>query len=261
MIRRTQAHGWLLGFCGLALSLGCGRASDFPPPPEIKVPHADVAPSLEKADDPAWARAAVISSLTQGVGGDYRGPLPKTEVRILWSADALYVRFQAQDPSIETPFSARDADDFKGDVAEVFLDPAGMQKAWYEFEVTPRNGSFDAVYLCTGEPRFGSDGVLAKEVIQHDYWKFKEWNCEGLRTAAWITPDGWVVELAIPPTIQRTLGKPAFRPGVLRANFLRYDVGSDHPGVHVLENWSPVVLGRPHVSPARMGFLRLLPGH
>ena len=209
--------------------------------------------------DPAWAKAAVLPALTPGFGAPSPTTLPKTEIRLLWSPKALYVRFLAEDSAVVAPYTAHDADHFKGDVAEVFLDPAGAQRVWYEFEVSPHNGVYDAIHLCTTEPHATPDGVLDGDILARNAWTFKEWNCMGLRTAAREIPGGWIVEMAIPTDVLHSTGARSFQPGTLRANFLRYDVDNQTPPTHLLLNWSQVVLGRPHRSPARMGTLHLLP--
>jgi hypothetical protein len=232
----------------------------WPPPPEIDIPLAAQTPSLQASPhDPAWAKAAVLSALTPGAGSTSPSVLPKTVIRVMWSPKALYVRFEAEDSTIVVPFTVRDADHFKGDVAEVFLDPAGTQKVWYEFEVTPLNGILDAIYLCTTEPHWGPDGVLDPLILKRNVWGFKEWNCPYLQTAARKIKGGWIVEMAIPPAVLRSTGENAFHPGPLRANFLRYDVDDKKPPTRLLLNWSQVVLGRPHHSPGRMGILHLIP--
>jgi hypothetical protein len=49
----------------------------------------------------------------------------------------------------------------------------------------------------------------------------------------------------------------------MRANFLRYDwiPGQDEAGQRRLQpqNWSPVAIGCPHISPAAMGRITLAP--
>jgi hypothetical protein len=229
-------------------------------PPEIDVPAATREPSVQgDPNDPAWSKAAVLPPLTEGFGVTSPGPLPKTEIRLLWSPKALYIRYIAQDSAVIVPYTARDADHFKGDVAEVFLDPAGTQRVWYEFQITPHNGVYDAIHLCTTEPQSGPDGVLNKDILSHNVWTFKEWNCQGLQTVAHEIQGGWIIEIAISPDVLRSTGASEFHAGPLRANFLRYDYDNPTGPARYLLNWSQVVTGRPHRSPARMGTLHLLP--
>jgi hypothetical protein len=235
-------------------------AADWPTPPTIDSPAAAHEPAMRaELHDPAWAGAAVLSPLTASFGNPAGAVLPKTTIRLLWSPRALYIRFEAEDSNVVVPYTERDADHFKGDVAEVFIDPTGAQHVWYEFEVTPHNGVYDAIHLCTAAPHSGADGVLDKIILDRNLWTFKTWDCAGLRTAAREIPGGWIVEMAISPEILRSTGESAFHAGSLRANFLRYDVNKNIPPVRLLMNWSEVVFGRPHRSPARMGTIHLLP--
>jgi len=253
----------LFPFLAVSLAFGDG-VSPWPNPPAIEVPLALVKPSLA-ADpaDPAWKRAAVLPAFTRSAQDpEFAGPLPipRTVVRLLWSPEALYVRFEAEDKDIQTPFTARDAAHYQGDVAEVFLDPAGAQRVWYEFAVTPRNGIADILHLCTAAvPHSGPDGVLDPNILAHETWDFPEWTCRDLKTAARLVPGGWIAEMAIPPQVLRSTPYAAFAPGPLRANFLRYDVtGMGDSQQRTLLCWSQVVFGRPHRSPARMGTLQLV---
>ena len=60
------------------------------------------------------------------------------------------------------------------------------------------------------------------------------------------------------PELLRRSGRRQFAPGMtLRANFVRLDCSGENRSAAV--SWSPTVFGRPHRSPGRMGFLKLLP--
>ena len=240
-------------------------------PPSIAVGPAVPTPLLTAApEDLAWAKAARINNLqlSEGVTASALPPPPKTTVSLLWDADFLYVRFVCWSDEIYSPFRGRDAEYYKANVAEVFLDPVGDGRAVVELEVSPDNGVFDQMILCTAATMHsGPDGVLDASILQHDIWAFPCWNLDGLRTATtrWhdATGQGWLVDLAIPSQVlQRTQAKN-FAAGMrLRANFLRYEQprapGTDGRRLFEPLDWAPVSAGRPHHSPARMGELYLV---
>src|SRR5690348_11442942 len=95
--------------------------------------HADLAP--------AWARAHPISFCHdwQGKNPD---PLRETEVRILWSPEKLYLRFQCRYRELyvfedSDPNRRRDYL-WDRDVAEAFLQPdPSHERNYKEFEVSP----------------------------------------------------------------------------------------------------------------------------
>jgi len=212
-----------------------------------------------------WDGAASIDSLAFSQGAPVTvEPQPQTRVKLLWDADFLYIRFICrEDHEIYSPYRGHDAPYYRADVAEIFVDPVGDGREFVEIEVSPDNGVFDQVHLLTTDPQSGDDGVLGDEIINRDMWSFPGWNIPGLKHAAsrWARPDGskgWLVDVALPAVLLRRTGRSHFAPMTLRANFLRYDHplrGKEREFVSL--NWSPVIAGRPHRSPARMGYLVL----
>ena len=237
--------------------------------PVLTVPFATATPLVSgAADDPAWARAAVIPSMVQSIdpGGKVTPCLP-TEVRVLWDKDFLYVRFVCADNEIFTPHTKRDELHYQGDVAEIFLDAVGDGRLYYEFELSARNGVLDQYIALTAEPKTDQYGCLLDEIRVRDFWANLAWDCEGLRTATTVLQKdghdtGWIADYALPAdTVLKRLGQRKFAPCTIRANFLRYDHPLQANGKDrdfAAQNWSPVLYGSPHKSAARMGFLKLM---
>jgi len=237
--------------------------------PTLDVPHAAQPPQLTAdAADPAWKDAAGIDGLSMSLGPDAKGlaPLP-TQLRLLWDASNLYIRFLCEGPEPYTPEHGHGADLYKGDVAEVFIDPKGDGRQWIELEVSPNNDVLEIVTVLSAEPVFGEYGMLSSEICQRDLWFNRLWDMDGLRTAAapWRRNDqvvGWVVDMAIPAKpLLRRLGMKAFAPMSLRCNLMRYayptPAQEGQPRHLLAMNWSPVRYGCPHLSPAAMGTLVL----
>ncbi len=253
----------------LCLAIHAAAALADEPTPVLDVPRLAVAPAMTAAsDDPAWAAAAVIPALgvsrkdaKDGVAPD---PVP-TEVRLGWDAQFLYIRFRCTDGEIYTPVSGRDAQLYRGDVAEVFLDVVGDGLCTVELQVNPRGDLFDQLILLTAPMRSQPSGLLVGEVMSRDLWTDIGWNLDGLRTSAVVLPDGsgWIADLAIPAKAAlRRLGLKTYGPMELRINLMRYEwpapAVADGKRDLLAMNWSTVQFGCPHISPSRKGTLRLV---
>ena len=241
------------------LSLACAaNAQTLPPTPEISIPRADTKPLLTAdANDPAWLGAAIIPSLSFSEGVPSHLPKPLTEVRLLWDAEALYARFTTSSESLESPFDERDANHYEGDVVEVFFDPVGDGVNYFEVQVSPRNKILDLLALATAPLVNDPNGIITN---RHELWHLREWNMPGLQTAATVENGQWITDIALPakPLLKR-LQRETFEGDMsLRANFLRYTWPTlDGKRWLAAQNWSVVMCGMPHLSPARMGTLRL----
>ncbi len=240
-------------------------------PPTADVPQTTTAPAVTaEIDDPAWDAAVELSRLTLSLGENGEGMEPSgTTVRVMWDAGNLYVRFLCEGSRPYLPRKGRDAELYRGDACEVFLDPVGDGRAVIEIQVSPAGDVFDQVILLTTDAKSDAQGVLNHEVLERDYWPVVSWNMEKLRAAAkpWTRNGkmvGWIIDLAIPAdSVLRRVGLNRFKPMDMRANFLRYDwlaPTADSPDSdRKLRacNWAPVKYGCPHISPAAMGTLRL----
>jgi hypothetical protein len=240
--------------------------------PACAVPKAASAPAITADPKEAiWQTAGVIPELgvtkNPHIKDGMQTPLP-TEVRLLWSPDALYIRFTCVDTALFSPHGTRrDADHYAGDVVEVFLDPMGDARQVIELQVNPAGGVLDILFLATAEPISEPDGRLKDSFIQRDWWSFRNWDIAGLKVATsdQPQPDGsihWIVDIAIPAeSILKRTGKKMFQPGPIRAHFLRYegpvDPESGERKEELFMTWAPVRHGCPHISPHAMGTLIL----
>jgi alpha-galactosidase len=130
----------------------------------------------------AWelANALRFDSDWQGKNAD---PERETEVRLLWTADTLYLRFRAKYRTITIfedaePNGRRDQL-WDRDVAEVFLQPDPSNPRRYkEFEVSP-NGFWIDLDIAPGEKHDLKSGLRRRVIVN-----------EASKT--------WIAELAIP---------------------------------------------------------------
>ena len=238
------------------------RREDAPKPlPVVSVPRLSSPPAIDgDTSDPAWAAAAVIDGLQpplDPVPG--ASALQRTSVRIAWEPTALYVAFECADSDVLCSGTMRRDDDLsREDAVEVFLDPVGDGRAFFEFQVAPDGTVFDAVHLYTATPETLGDGRIRPEIAKTDRWSMREWDLPDYEAAAKRTPDGWTAELRIPAApLMRRLGRERLDKRVApRAQFVR----CDHDGPAFFQQyWSPCMHGNPHNSPARFGTLRLDP--
>jgi hypothetical protein len=189
-----------------------------------------------------------------------------TQVRVLWNGEFLYVRFRCIDSTIYAPHGiATNVLHSDGDVAEIFLDPVGDQRQFFELQSNPVGGWVDGVHVLTTQPSSDSEGVLSANVLRGDVWFFQGWEIKGLRIVAAPFTDGnekgWIADFALPakPILQR-LGLAKYHPMTMRINFIRYDSNGPPPNAAPTVDmaWSPVMWGRPHRSPAKMGTIVLV---
>jgi alpha-galactosidase len=173
----------------------------------------------------------------QGKNAD---PERETEVRMLWTEDALYLRFRAKYRAI-TVFRDAEANGRRDqlwdrDVAEVFLQPNPSESRRYkEFEVSP-NGMWIDLEIAPGEKHDLKSGLRRRMAVN-----------EVSKT--------WIAEVALPMKclVER------FNPGAIwKANFYRVE-GATEPRFY--SAWQPT--GTPvanfHV-PEAFGRLIFAPG-
>jgi hypothetical protein len=111
---------------------------------------------------------------------------------MLWDDRYLYIAAALDEPHVWGTLTERDAIIFYDNDFEVFIDPDGDAREYYEIEINALNTVFDLLLM-----RTYIDGGPA----------LHEWNLEGLKTAVHVDGTlndpadldaGWSVELALP---------------------------------------------------------------
>ncbi|OGV63706.1 MAG: hypothetical protein A3K19_17080 [Lentisphaerae bacterium RIFOXYB12_FULL_65_16] len=189
----------------LSLILGAGGLSGCAtrPPLEDKPPTVcgfSTGPIVIDGalDDAAWQQAPVISDFTVPV--THVEPVNRTEARILWDQDCLYVAFKTYDQDIWGLFTARDAATYNEDVLEIFFKTAPAMEPYYNFEINALGTVYDAFQY------------RARAGMGH---RWSKWDCAGLKVATQVqgtlnnyddVDEYWQLEVAIPfaalPTLQ-----------------------------------------------------------
>ncbi|MDB5197715.1 MAG: hypothetical protein JWP88_2086 [Flaviaesturariibacter sp.] len=182
--------------------------------------------------DPAWQTAPLLTDFVQTYPSHGQPTATKTEARILYDNDAIYISaYLYDDPSlIRKQLTARDGEARQDvDYFSVFFDTYRDQQNGFQFAVTTANVQSDAKLGPNTGGNFGFG----------DFGGDKSWD------AVWqsktvIKADGWAVEMRIPYISLRFTKKEVQTWGLQVLRFTRRNNESDF--------WSPV-------SPNVAGFL------
>ena len=148
----------------------------------VEIVRTDTPPVIDgHIDEPDWSRAAVIDDLHQMTPIEYTEPSQRTEIRLLYDDDALYIAARMWDTEAEKIVSQNLrqgqqvwGDDFFG----IVLDPFNDQRSGYLFMLNANGVRVEALYL-----------DISKQ----------QWNWQGIwETAGTQDDQGWSTEVAIP---------------------------------------------------------------
>jgi Carbohydrate family 9 binding domain-like len=155
--------------------------------------YAVVAPKLDgKLDDPEWLTAPWTEAFVDIQGSALPAPRHRTRAKMLWDDKYFYIAAQLDEPHVWATLRKHDEIVFHDNDFEVFIDPDGDAREYYELEVNAFGTIFD-LFL----HRRYKDGGPAEH----------GWNAEGLKTAIHVngtlndptdTDKGWTLEWAIP---------------------------------------------------------------
>ena len=162
-------------------------------PLSYRAPHVAVPPRIDgRLDDAAWAHAPWSADFVD-IEGDRR-PVPslRTRMKLAWDDSTLYVAGEMAEPHLWATITTRDAVIFHDNDFELFVDPDGDARRYFELEINALNTQWD-LFL----PVAYRDG--GKAVDAFDF--------AGLRSAVWLDGTlndpsdqdrGWSIEIAIP---------------------------------------------------------------
>ncbi len=204
-----------------------------PPKPPTSIAYASSTPKIDGKfqDEAAWASATALSAFTNTMKGT--AVKEKTDVKIMWDEKNLYVAFFAQDTNLKSSFAEHDDELWREDAFEVFVDPQGNKKDYYEIQVSPKGIVFDS-YL----PKYRKNqndwssntvvSVVAKGTVNNDA----------------DTDEGWYGEMAIPfESMKYGSGIPPKEGDVWALNFFRVNNDGDKTSYSA---WSPPMRGDFH---------------
>ena len=145
-----------------------------------------------KLDEASWEKAKFTEDFEDISGKGFATPKYKTNAKMLWDDNYLYVGAVLEEPNIVANLTQRDTIIYYDNDFEVFIDPDSDGHNYFEIEVNARNVLFD---LILDKPyRVGGDFLL-------------QWDCPGIQSAIHCegtlnnpkdTDKFWSVEMAIP---------------------------------------------------------------
>jgi hypothetical protein len=244
-----------------ALCLVAGIALAQPPPKRYTCRRAPSAVRIDgRLDDAAWSRAPWTGPFVDIQGGKQARPRFRTRAKMLWDDEYFYVAAELEEPHVWATLTAHDSVIFHDNDFEVFLNPSGDGRKYFEFEINALNTGWD-LFL----PKPYREGGKADN----------SWEIPGLRTAVAIQGTlndasdrdrGWTLEIAFPWTAfasRAPVARP--RPGdSWRVNFSRVEWQMQINGKQYRKVpgkpednwvWSPQGLINMHV-PDRWGYVQ-----
>ena len=145
-----------------------------------------------RIDDAAWAKARWTDWFVDIQGSAAAMPRFRTRAKMLWDDEYFYVAAELEEPQVWATLTQHDAVIFHDNDFEVFLNPSGDGRNYFEFEINALNTGWD-LFL----PKPYREGGKADN----------SWEIPGLRTAIRVqgtlndardVDRGWSLEIAIP---------------------------------------------------------------
>ncbi|MFI1744242.1 carbohydrate-binding family 9-like protein [Thalassobellus sediminis] len=188
---------WLLTMSCFSV-LGCAQ-SDKEITPKTCIAYK----TLEKivvdgdASDTSWNKAKWSETFIDIEG--FIKPKYKTQIKMLWDDTYYYILAKIEEPHVWANLKQRDTIIFYNNDFEVFIDPEGDAKTYYELEINALNTVWD---LFINKPYREEGNVV-----------LNDWTLTGLKSAVKIngtinnpndTDTGWILEMAIPWAAYKT---------------------------------------------------------
>ena len=199
-----------------------------------------------------WEQAPWTDTF-RDIRGREEGPHPTLSARakMLYDDEYLYVGACVEETDISATLTQHDAIVWKDNDFEVFLDPYGTGRLYYEIECNALGTVMD---LCMEKPYCEGGSFMLG------------WDCQGLRLAVWRdgslnssndTDRGWTVEMAIPfASLQHDFDDPR-QHRVWRMNFSRVEWPRDKSAREENWVWAPTGVVDIH-HPDRWGYVRFV---
>lgn len=200
------------------------------PKPELQVPQLQQAPKIDGTlSDPAWSRAAVSDVFS--VMGEGK-PLVATRVLVTQDASNLYIAVEAFEDtqritSLTADAKTHDAEElWADDDIELFIDPSGQGKNYYQLMVNSKGASSDVYHPRPRDPD-------------------ARWNPQ-YQLSVKVGDKSWIAQWALPWTIFDATATSSTRWG--------FNVFRHHVKPEQLLTWAPITGGDLH-APQQFGVL------
>jgi hypothetical protein len=213
-----------------------------------------------RLDDRAWRSAAWTEVFVDIAGTAKPRPRFRTRARMLWDEVYFYIAAELQEPHVWATLTEHDSVIFRDNDFEVFLNPSGDGRNYFEFEINALNTGWDLFLPKPYREKGKADN---------------SWEIPGLKTAVAIQGTlnnpadrdrGWTVEIAMPwaAFASRAPVRPPIAGEEWRVNFSRVEWRTEiRDGRYVKlpgekeDNWvwSPQGEVDMHI-PSRWGYVR-----
>ena len=171
------------------------------------------APSIDgRLDEAVWQQAGVLSGFTQRLPYDGQPATERTEVRVLFDGDAIYVgvwAFDSRADAITYGERIRDYEVNQSDAVVFVLDTYNDDQNGFVFGTTPTGIEYDGQVANEGRGggRFQGGGFNSRQRFQSGSGGGFNKNWDGSWTVATTTDgDGWYAEFRIPFNTLRYAG-------------------------------------------------------
>jgi hypothetical protein len=147
-----------------------------------------------KLNEEGWQKAKWTEDFTDIEGKGKPVPYFRTRVKMLWDDINLYIAAELEESDIQSTLKQRDTIIFYDNDFEIFIDPDGDTRDYYEIEMNALNTIWDL--MLTGPYRDGDDGKA-----------IYSWDIRGLKTGVDIQgtlnkpgdkDKCWTIEAAFP---------------------------------------------------------------
>lgn len=177
----------------LVILVGCTSAPQAQEPRNYLADKATGAIVIDGIlDEPDWKKAPFSETFADIRGVDFQpAPTKRTRMKMLWDEEHLYIAGILDEDQVTGSLTERDAIVYHDNDFEVFIDPDGDGKNYFEIEVNALGTVMD---------------LLMDRPYREGGQFFLPWDCRGLQVAVHVNgtlndsiPDqGWTVEMAIP---------------------------------------------------------------
>lgn len=205
-----------------------------------------------KLDEKSWQLAEPTATFVDISGEGFAEPIYSTRAKMLWDDEYLYIGAVLDEPNIVANLTQRDTIIYRDNDFEVFIDPDGDGRDYFEFETNARGVLFDLLldraYRSNGHflIPYDCDGIQLK--VSH----------QGTLNNSKDTDRSWTVEMAIPAkALTVDFNNPLKAGNVWRLNFSRVQwLKKGGPEENWV--WSPTGKIDMHM-PDRWGFVEFSP--
>jgi hypothetical protein len=129
----------------------------------IQIPRLNENPRIDGVlDDPVWSRALLIDDFHQYEPVEYAEPSQKSEIRIFYTDDALYIahHFHEDNPDLISANILRQGQSLQSDdILAVILDPYLDRRNGYRFEVNANGVRWEGLFQNISEVEGSWDGI------------------------------------------------------------------------------------------------------